>query len=88
MKDWLKDKPFTPSAIYAPNSARISFLENTFRKLQEFQEGAVILAGDFNFITNSHLDGSPRKHRAHDAGVISSTQLKYLINKFSLCDIW
>lgn len=84
----LDDFVITLATIYALNSLQIQFLKETFNKLQAFQQGDLIIAGEFNYIANSKLDCSYKKNHVQISVEQPATQLQSLFVEFNLCDIW
>lgn len=58
MKGSLYGKPITLANIYAPNSKQVPFFKLTIQLLSTFQEGILILGGDFNVPLNPLHDTS------------------------------
>lgn len=71
--------------IYCPNRCPTRFLEETLRKLWEFKNGRVIIAGDLNFCMDPVLDSMSL------AQGIRNTQLKAIkhhLHQYQLVDVW
>lgn len=58
VKGILHGKRVTLANIYAPNAGQVVFFRATLQKLSSFQEGLLILGGDFNVFLNPLLDTS------------------------------
>lgn len=58
LKGSCKGRKLTLANIYAPNSGQVSFFKKFILKLTTFQEGTLILGGDFNVSLNPLLDTS------------------------------
>lgn len=84
-KGLLNNKMTTIASIYAPNEGQITFLDDVFGKIRDFQEGFVLVVGDFNYITDLQLD---RTYKRGLSCLLTShlyTALQNLFNKFVDC---
>lgn len=55
VKGVLHGKRYTFASIYAPNEESVNFLVKTFRKLEEFKEGRLVVGGDFNIVLDPSI---------------------------------
>lgn len=55
-KGLLNSETVTIVSIYAPNEGQIAFLDTVFQKIQDFSEGTLLVAGEFNYIADLQLD--------------------------------
>lgn len=55
---------FTIVNLYAPNTNQNKFLKGVLHKATQFQQGRLILCGDFNDVADPCLDSSNKKRRS------------------------
>ena len=76
---------YTLANVYAPNVNSVKYISKIMRKLKEFEEGHVVLMGDFNFCMSPSLDSTSC------AQGTNREQLKILIKQMTqnqMVDVW
>lgn len=56
IKGTINGETITIASVYTTNVSQLKFLDDTFRKMVEFVEGFLVLAGDFNYISDLRND--------------------------------
>lgn len=85
LKGSLGSMPCTLANLYAPNRDQAGFLTTTLKKLRDFAQGCVLLAGDFNVPLEPCIDTS--KGRSS----ISHNRLSFIrkqLQDSQLMDVW
>lgn len=54
----INNMPYTLVSIYAPNHGQMAFLKKTLQAVRKFQQGHLIICGDFNMVLNNTLDST------------------------------
>lgn len=72
---------YTIASIYAPNTRQLSFLRSTIRKIKACCFGKLLLAGDFNAVSDKILDRTQGCAR-------SALEIRSILNEENLHDIW
>lgn len=85
VKGSMHGKPITLANIYSPNTKQVPFFRTTLQLLATFQEGILVLGGDFNVPLNPLQDTStgtsPMPYKALCA-------IKTLLQGLTLHDFW
>lgn len=84
----LNGETVTIVSIYTPNAAQITFLNQVFQKIREFGDGTMIVAGDYNYISDLKMDRSYPPSAALIMKNSSFTALHKLIDTHDLVDSW
>uniref|UniRef100_A0A8C5MTU0 Reverse transcriptase domain-containing protein n=1 Tax=Leptobrachium leishanense TaxID=445787 RepID=A0A8C5MTU0_9ANUR len=58
VKGTILDSKYTFANVYLPNKKQHSCLKRILRKLELFEQGVTVLAGDFNVTLDPHMDSS------------------------------
>lgn len=69
-------------------TCQVLFLDNTFRKLSKFAEGTLILAGDYNYISDLKFDRSYDPSAATIMKESSFMAFHRLLDTYDLIDPW
>lgn len=85
LKGLLYGKRLTLANIYAPNVKQVPLFRNTLQKLADFQEGSLILGGDFNIPMNPLTDTSSGTSKLPFKALCA---IKKLLQELSLHDTW
>ena len=85
VKGSLWNTPLTLANIYAPNTAQVSFFREMSTILTSFQEGCLLLGGDFNLAINPIVDTSTG---ASSMPYKALKQVKKQLQDLSLHDTW
>lgn len=88
VKGLLNGELVTLISLYAPNTAQVPFLEDTFQKILEFGDGTVIAAGDLNYICDMKLDRTYKHGHTSILKENTSTKLQELLDLYDLTDTW
>lgn len=78
----------TIASIYAPNDGQLRFLEDVLLKIQDFSDGLLLIAGDFNYVADLHLDRTYKRGLAKILAPHTYTALHCLFEKHNLIDCW
>lgn len=70
--------------IYGPNFDDPSFFEKVFKRIPDFMNTQIIMAGDYNCVLNARLDTQPRRTTTSK----SSLLLNNYMQKLNLVDSW
>lgn len=85
VKGTLHGVRYTFASIYAPNEGSVNFLVRTFRKLEEFREGCLMVGGDFNLGLDPSMDTSTGRTAL---SFWALKQVKQLLSSQHLVDSW
>lgn len=75
-------------SIYAPNDGHLRFLEDVLLQIQSFSDGLLLIAEDFNYVADLHLDMAYKKGMARILAPHTYTALHDLFEKHNLVDCW
>lgn len=87
-KGFLNAELVTIASIYAPNDGQICFLEDVLLQIQHFSDGLLLIAGDFNYVADLHLDRTYKKGLGRILAPHTYTALHDLFEKHNLIDCW
>ena len=86
MVDLLSEgKCITLATLYAPNEDELSFFQDFFDHLSDFQCDDLLIGGDFNLILDLDKDKKGGRYKTHTRAVKT---LKEFIAKLDLIDAW
>lgn len=85
VKGTLHGLRYTFATIYAPNEGSVNFFVKTFRKLEQFREGCLMVGGDFNLVLDPNMDTSTGRTAM---SFRTLKQAKQLIRSQHLVDCW
>lgn len=80
-----QDKEIVIAGVYAPNSDKPKFFENTFEMIAHFNNDNIILAGDFNFVFDTDKDRAGTSEYNHPK---SRDLVSTFLENLEMCDIW
>lgn len=81
----IQDTKYTLANIYCPNKNPKKFLTEKLTELNDFKQGKLIVAGDFNFIMDHNLDSTstvPDRERKQ------LKMVKKKLHELQLVDVW
>uniref|UniRef100_A0A8C5PTB1 Reverse transcriptase domain-containing protein n=1 Tax=Leptobrachium leishanense TaxID=445787 RepID=A0A8C5PTB1_9ANUR len=85
LKGQIAEAMYTFASIYLPNKAQHKCLANILKALSAFQEGVLILAGDFNVALNPKMDTSlGSTSLPHNI----LAQIRRTLDSHQLVDVW
>lgn len=87
-KGLLNNEKVTIASVYAPNTAQIEFLDKVLKKILDFTEGTLLVAGDFNYVANLNLDRTYKRGLANILPATTTTALHRLFEKYDFADCW
>ncbi|KAM5158282.1 protein transport protein Sec61 subunit gamma [Mantella aurantiaca] len=85
VKGEIEGSLYTFANLYLPNSGQVLFLEKALSALEGFQEGVLIIGGDFNFTLQPLLDNSRATSSMPYAAI---RRIKKCLHQYQLIDIW
>lgn len=85
LKGMYASKPITLANIYCPNEHHVTFFRKTCELLSSFQQGMVLLGGDFNVPLNPILDSSSGTSNLPYKALC---QIKMELQNLTLHDAW
>lgn len=85
LKGWIGNMTCTLATVYAPKTGQMPFSLDILNRLQNFQEGGLILEGDFNLVLDLTTDSTgPWSHLT--ASVLKKG--KTITHEMQLVEIW
>uniref|UniRef100_A0A8C5PLK8 Endonuclease/exonuclease/phosphatase domain-containing protein n=1 Tax=Leptobrachium leishanense TaxID=445787 RepID=A0A8C5PLK8_9ANUR len=85
IKGTIGDTLYTFASIYLPNKAQHRSLSIILRELSAFQEGTLVLAGDFNVALDPQLDTSTGTSSLPHT---IASRMRRVLDSYRLIDVW